>query len=322
LSANNCPFPDSTDLVVIGGGMCGVSTARHAAEAGKQVVLLEAATVGSGMTGMSAGHVMTGFLPSPAEMIAMLGAAETLRLQRWSHESKLALRRRWIDLGLEDSVTDEYLLVARTRDERDMLQGIAAYWSEQLGIGGVSVLAGSELVKYICSPLIDSALYDPSAFSIDPPTLVEGLQRLVCHQGIDVFEQTTVLRLASEGGRHRIETTRGTLVVDRIAVCTGASSLDFVAEVKSPMNPEPTLFALTEPIVRDTLRAILPSCHTMPRWSRFPMRSPSRVASISLRSSSVRVGSNSQTLNRLGFAGTSVDSLRHSARLVRDLSYA
>lgn len=67
------------DLVVVGAGMCGVSFARHAAEAGKRVVLLEANLVGSGMTGSSAGHVMTGFYPSPAEMISKIGAIETLR---------------------------------------------------------------------------------------------------------------------------------------------------------------------------------------------------------------------------------------------------
>jgi len=64
------------DLVVVGAGMCGVSFARHAAEAGKRVVLLDSGAIGSGMSGSSAGHVMTGFLPSPAEMISEVGAEQ------------------------------------------------------------------------------------------------------------------------------------------------------------------------------------------------------------------------------------------------------
>jgi glycine/D-amino acid oxidase-like deaminating enzyme len=99
MDATNALSPE-TNTVVIGAGMCGASFARHEAEAGKRVVLLDAAQIGAVMTRKSAGHVMTWFLPSPAEMSAILGPQETLRLQRWSHESKLALRHRWIDLGL------------------------------------------------------------------------------------------------------------------------------------------------------------------------------------------------------------------------------
>lgn len=254
----NRPLPSRADLVVIGGGMCGASTARHAAEVGKQVVLLEAATIGSGMTGMSAGHAMTGFLPSPAEMVTMLGPEETLRLQRWSHESKLALRRRWIDLGLGHTITDGYLLVARTRDEREVLHGIAAYWSERIGIDGARVIVRPELASYIRSPSVDSALYDPTSFSIDPSSLKDGLRRLVGHPGIDVHEETQVVRVGS-CGRHRIETARGTMTAEHVAICTGASSVDFVDGLESPMTPKPTLVGITDPIPCDVLREFLPS---------------------------------------------------------------
>ena len=54
----------SYDLCVIGAGMCGVSTARAAADVGLSVILFDAHSIGHGATGKSAGHVMTGFLPS------------------------------------------------------------------------------------------------------------------------------------------------------------------------------------------------------------------------------------------------------------------
>ena len=247
------------DLVVVGAGMCGVSFARHAAEAGKRVVLLDSGSIGSGMTGSSAGHVMTGFLPSPAEMISKVGAVETLRLQRWSHESKLALRRRWADLGLGHAITDGYLLVARNREEREVIQGIAAYWREELNIEDVRVTSGQELVDYIRSPTVDSALYDPTSFCIDPPALVEGLRLLVRHREIDVHEETRVVHVASDSGRQRIETTRGTMTAERIVVCTGASVIDFVDGAASPMITKRTRFVVTDPIPREILRLVLPA---------------------------------------------------------------
>ena len=247
------------DLVVVGAGMCGVSFARHAAEAGKRVVLLDSGTIGSGMTGSSAGHVMTGFLPSPAEMISKVGAVETLRLQRWSHESKLALRRRWIDLGLRDTITNGYLLVARSRDEREVLDGIATYWREELGIPGVRVIRGAELSKYICSAIIDSALLDPSAFTIDPPLLVEGLRRLARHPRISVQEEMRVVRCVRVDGHYRVETTRGEIVAESVGICAGARAVDLVPELKKAIRPTSTLVTISEPIASEILRDVLPS---------------------------------------------------------------
>ena len=239
--------------------MCGISTARHAAEAGKQVVLLEAATIGSGMTGSTAGHVMTGFLPSPAEMAEMLGPDETLRLQRWSHQSKLALRRRWIELGLSDTITEGYLLVAANRDETEVLESIAAYCRDELGIAGVRVIRGAELSEYICSPMIDSALYDPSAFTIDPSLLVEGLKRLAQHPRIAVCEATQVVRFNKVNRHYRVETTLGEIVAESVSICTGARAFDLEPELKKAVTPTPTLVTVSNPIPIDILRNVLPS---------------------------------------------------------------
>jgi gamma-glutamylputrescine oxidase len=247
------------DLVVVGAGMCGVSFARHAAEAGKRVLLLDSGSIGSGMTGSSAGHVMTGFLPSPAEMISKVGAVETLRLQRWSHESKLALRRRWIDLGLGDTITDGYLLVARSGDESEVLDAVAIYWREELGISGIRVIRGAELSKYICSTIIDSALHDPSAFTIDPPLLVEGLRRLARHPRIAVQEEMRVVRFAQVDAHYLIETPCGEIVADSVGICTGGRALDLVPQLKNAVRPTPTLIATSEPIPTEILRNALPS---------------------------------------------------------------
>lgn len=259
INHRNSRLPSHADLVVIGGGMCGISTARHAAETGKQVVLLEAATIGSGMSGSTAGHVMTGFLPSPAEMAEMLGPGETLRLQRWSHQSKLALRHRWIEVGLSDAITEGYLLVAANRDETEVLESIAAYCRNELGIVGVRVIRGADLLEYIFSPMVDSALYDPSAFTIDPSLLVEGLKRLAQHPRIAVCEATQVARFSKVDRHYRVETTLGEIVAESVSICTGARAFDLVPELKQAVTPTPTLVAVSSPIPVNILRNALPS---------------------------------------------------------------
>ena len=55
------PCPPSADVVIVGGGVVGVSAAFHLAEAGAKVVLLERDQLGSGSTSKAAGGVRTQF---------------------------------------------------------------------------------------------------------------------------------------------------------------------------------------------------------------------------------------------------------------------
>jgi len=64
------------DVVVIGGGFTGLSTALHLAEDGKNVVLLEAAAPGWGASGRNNGQVIpTLTRPNPDDIVAKHRAA-------------------------------------------------------------------------------------------------------------------------------------------------------------------------------------------------------------------------------------------------------
>jgi len=59
-------LPDKVDVVVIGGGFCGLSAARVLAQRGVRVALLEAESLGWGASCRNGGMVLTGMkLPVP-----------------------------------------------------------------------------------------------------------------------------------------------------------------------------------------------------------------------------------------------------------------
>jgi glycine/D-amino acid oxidase-like deaminating enzyme len=60
-------LPDQVDLMVIGGGLTGLSTAYHAAGKGAQVVLVEKDKVGSGASGRNGSMCTQGITISPAQ---------------------------------------------------------------------------------------------------------------------------------------------------------------------------------------------------------------------------------------------------------------
>ncbi|MBE7202230.1 MAG: FAD-binding oxidoreductase, partial [Parafilimonas terrae] len=68
------------DVVVIGGGFCGLSTALHLAEAGLKPVLLEAREIGFGGSGRNGGQVIPGLKHDPDELVQMFGPERGERL--------------------------------------------------------------------------------------------------------------------------------------------------------------------------------------------------------------------------------------------------
>src|SRR5690606_2149992 len=61
------------DVVVIGGGITGLSAALSAVRRGMSVVLLEAGRIGWGATGRSGGQLIPGWRKGAAELVQLYG---------------------------------------------------------------------------------------------------------------------------------------------------------------------------------------------------------------------------------------------------------
>src|SRR3954463_4528574 len=69
------PLPDSTDVLIVGGGYTGLSAARCLARHGADVTLLEQHTLGWGASSRNGGFVLPGFKPEMEELDRRLGAS-------------------------------------------------------------------------------------------------------------------------------------------------------------------------------------------------------------------------------------------------------
>jgi len=74
----------SVELCVVGGGFTGLSAAYHAAEAGAEVALVEAAEPGWGAAGRNGGQVIPGLKLDPDDLERRFGAERGQRLVDFS----------------------------------------------------------------------------------------------------------------------------------------------------------------------------------------------------------------------------------------------
>src|SRR5882757_6234323 len=87
-AATATPAPETTplqgdaqaDVVVVGAGFCGLSTALHLAERGVRVTVLEAREIGFGGSGRNGGQVIPGLKHDPSELMTLLGREQGQRL--------------------------------------------------------------------------------------------------------------------------------------------------------------------------------------------------------------------------------------------------
>jgi glycine/D-amino acid oxidase-like deaminating enzyme/nitrite reductase/ring-hydroxylating ferredoxin subunit len=76
------------DVVIIGGGIAGLSTAYHLVKAGKQVVVLDDGPLASGMTRMTTGH-LTNMLDDRYFELEKLHGEESIRVAADSHSAAI-----------------------------------------------------------------------------------------------------------------------------------------------------------------------------------------------------------------------------------------
>lgn len=184
----------SRSIIVVGGGVIGLSCARAVARAGATVTVLERDEFGRGASWAAAG-----MLAPTAEVD--FEETELLRLGRES----LDLYPEFVDaLESETDLDVDYraegtLVVGLDRDDREQLDRLHAY-RERLGLS-VEKLTGEQARERepALSPSVHSATACPDDHQVDPRRLVRALVRSLEDEGVVLRQETSVRRVVREG---------------------------------------------------------------------------------------------------------------------------
>ena len=214
MSTANGTFPTTADVVVIGGGVNGVSTAFQLAKRGAgKVVLVERGVLGAGASGKS-GALVRCHYANPHE------AALTL--------ASLRLFREWDDAVGHGSPGFEavgFLQVVAPADEAKLRANVAA----QQAIGVETSLVDRQALHAI-EPLLRTddltyAAFEPGAGYADPNATVHGFAAAAQAQGATILTETEAIAISVKGDRVAgVETARGRISTRSVVLAGGASS--------------------------------------------------------------------------------------------------
>lgn len=234
-------LPKRANVVVVGGGVMGASTAYHLALKGeKDVVLLEREPFfGQGATGKCAGGIRYQF---STEINVRLSLISLPMLERFEEETGQAIDLQHIG----------YLfLLTNEPDLRKFKHNVAM--QNRLGVP-TELLSAEEVRRRVPQIEADDVLagtYNPGDGLADPNGVVSGYVRAARRQGVQAFSDVAVTDIVSEGGRIAgVETSDGNVACDVVVNAAGPWSavVSEMAGIPLPVTPIRRQMLTTTPI--------------------------------------------------------------------------
>jgi len=241
------------DVIVIGGGIAGISAAAEVAADARVVVLEAEPAVGYHSTGRSA-----------AIFIRNYGNA-TLRALNALAEPTYAAPSHIADTPLLSP--RGALSIAPPGEEG----ALAAYLEGSEGIERLTPREAVALVPILDESRIVAAAIEPDARDIDVDRALQGYVRLLRARGGEIVTQAPVKGLARTGGAWRVETAGGAYEAPLIVDAAGAW-----ADVVARMAGVPTLGIA--PLRRSAVLLPAPEGHDIAAWPLFGPASESWYA--------------------------------------------
>jgi len=232
--------PARADVVVIGGGVIGLSTAYHLARSGvTDVVLVEAGELGSGSTSKAAGGVRAQF----SDTVNIELGLRSLRTFETFHD----------DLGQEIDLHQVGYLFLLDRPEHVALFEKSVALQNELGVPSrmLEVAEAKRLSPLVATQGLLAAAYSPTDGHCTPESVVLGYATAARAAGATLLRRTTVEGIEHDGQTiSAVRTDRGAIRTDVVVCAAGAWSAEVGAlvGVELPVTPERREVFVTEPI--------------------------------------------------------------------------
>ena len=218
-----------SDILIIGGGIIGMLTARELSLAGMKVTIVEQGKAGH-ESSWAGGGIISPLYPwrysAPVSALAQWGQAFYPEL----------IEEMYSATGLDAELIQNGLLVLD--DEYEAAAAWAEKWQSNLQL--IDSNEVYELEPELSRTLLANkkAIWMPDVMQVRNPRLVKVAKKYLLKQGVTFLEQTQVTGLIQKSGKVTgVTSSTGDIIADKVLVAGGAWSANLLKNINISVEP-------------------------------------------------------------------------------------
>lgn len=247
------------DVVVIGGGLLGASTALHLAQAGLEVILVEKDSIGSAASGRNGGQIIPGLARWGADtMLEHFSPLEAKRLWRFaSDEAMNLIDQICADNGFACDRKYGHLTAAI---QPGHLCALTQYARAQrmLGDRNLAIVGPEAMHDHVRSDVYHGGAFDARSGHVHPLALLRGMVHGFVRLGGHVHEHTEVTDIRHSPGDTTVVTGSGSIKARNAVILAVHDFSHRFLHGSSTTVPFFTYVGVTPPLP-PSVKALLPS---------------------------------------------------------------
>lgn len=257
---------EQADVVVVGAGFTGLSTALYLREAGVDVAIVEAMEPGWGASGRNNGQVIpTLSRPDPEDIIARHGAVgeRFVGLLRDSASTLFEVARRYgLDAEQEQA---GWVQPVHSPGRIKIAERRVRQWSK---FGApVELLSREQVRDMLGSEAWYGGFWNRSGGHINPLALARGLTRTVLGLGARIYTRSPAISFERQNDRWVVKTEKGEIAGRALVLATNAYSGEFsrmlAPDIAREVMPVLSWQMATEPLSDNVRKTIIPGRQAM-----------------------------------------------------------
>jgi len=253
-------LPEEADVVVVGGGLTGLSTAYHTARKGARTVLVEKDKVGSGASGRNGSMCTQGITIGVGEARRRFGQERARELYDAFREAVDVVE----ELTQKERIDCDFnragrLGVAFKPQHLEAMRATQRDLAENFG-HDTRLLSRGELKSELDSDYYHGALLDPLSAGLHVGKYLHGLAEAAERAGAEIHERNaaTGLTRLPDGG-FLVETLHGTIRARQVMAATDAYTDKAMPWFRKRLINVGSFIVVTEPLGEARARELIPN---------------------------------------------------------------
>lgn len=246
------------EVVIIGGGFSGLSTAYHLQQKNCETIIVEKEKIGSGASGKNGGQILTGYVLSVSELAKKYDLQLAKQMLQLTLDSidliENIIKENHIECGFhrEGHLNAAYkpAHLEALKREQELLMRDFDY--------EVKVVDRQEMERELSSPLYAGGSIDENSAIFHPLNYALAMANLVEELGGTIYEETEALKIEKDSsGKVIVTTNEGRITADQIVIVTNGYSGALHPTIGKAVIPVESIMIATEQLPPPILNALI-----------------------------------------------------------------